>query len=166
MKETNMDYYISFVALGISLVVMIISSVSVVYGRITNRKIGRIAESVNMIEAKPIEVVSESSINIVLSENSFEKVNKLIDSLIVEAITIYYVMTGVVEETYINNKSTDEMKEYVFATVKSNMTPTVVATIKLFYNIDTDEKLNQLLLLRIKLHLIQEITEQNLPIQN
>ena len=125
-----------------------------------------IIEYTKIIPDKPSDEVNSSTINIVLAEGSYEKVNKLIDSLIVEAITIYYVMTGVVEETYINTKSTDEMKEYVFATVKNNMTPAVVASIKLFYNIDEEEKLNQLLLLRIKLHLIQEITEQNLPIQN
>lgn len=158
-----MEFYISISVVAL-LVIIVISGL--VYNRIISKKMSSIIEYTKIIPDRPSDDVSDSAINTVLADGSYERVNKLIDSLIVEAITIYYVMTGVVEETYINTKSTDEMKEYVFATVKNNMTPTILAAIKLFYNIDEDEKLNQLLLLRIKLHLIQEITEQNLPIQN
>jgi hypothetical protein len=124
-----------------------------------------IPDKKNILPVVTKQEVSDSKIKIILEDDSFDKVNQLIDSLINDAITMYYILNGVVEESYITEKTTKEIQNYVFGTVKKNMTNGVLATIGLFYKIDKEEDLDELLKLRIKLHLISEITKQNLPIE-
>lgn len=118
------------------------------------------------VALKKVEPASLDTIKLVLEKNSFDNVNILIDTIIKDAIDMYNILSGVSDETYINTKMTEEMASYVYGMTVKKMTPAVKGAIGLFYDIDTDEKLDELLKLRIKLHLINEIYTQNLPIQS
>ena len=113
---------------------------------------------------KNIEPASIDTIKLVLEKNSFDNVNILIDTIIKDAIDMYNILNGVNDETYINTKMTEEMASYVYGMTVKKMTPAVKGAIGLFYKIDTDDELEDLLKLRIKLHLINEIYQQNLPL--
>ncbi len=113
---------------------------------------------------KKIEPASLDTIKLVLEKNSFDNVNILIDTIIKDAIDMYNILNGVSDETYINTKMTEEMASYVYGMTVKKMTPAVKGAIGLFYKIDTEDELEDLLKLRIKLHLINEIYQQNLPL--
>ena len=145
----------------ISILILVVCFLLLVVSILILFKISKKADSIN----KSQQVVSDSIINIVLKDDSFENVNQLIDSLINDAITMYYILSGVVEESYITQKTAVEIQAYVSGMVKKNMTDAVLSTIKLFYKVDTEKELDDLLNLRIKLHLISEVTKQNLPVE-
>ena len=145
----------------ISILTLVVCFLLLVVSVLILSKISKKADSIN----KSQQVVSDSIINIVLKDDSFENVNQLIDSLINDAITMYYILSGVVEESYITQKTAVEIQAYVSGMVKKNMTDAVLSTIKLFYKVDTEKELDDLLNLRIKLHLISEVTKQNLPVE-
>ena len=102
--------------------------------------------------------------NIILKKESYNDVNALIDAFIKDAIELYRILNVVVEETYLTKDKIKEMEGYVYKTVMSKMTKDIVDTISIFYVIDSDEDLENIIKLRIKLHLIQSAVEQNKPI--
>ena len=111
------------------------------------------------------ETIDPAIINTILEDGSLEKVNNLIDSLIKDAINMYYILNGITGETYLTNDKTVELNRYVFGMVKRNMTPTIKETIGLFYDISSPSKLEEIIQLRIKLHIINVTVQQNRPLE-
>ena len=111
------------------------------------------------------ESVSVDILRLVIQSDSFDNVNKMLDTIIKDAIEMYTILNGVDQETYITNEMTNEMYDYVYGMTYKKMTPAVRSAIGLFYNVDKESDLIDLLKLRIKLHLINEIYQQNLPIE-
>lgn len=111
------------------------------------------------------EQLSVDVLKLVIQNDSFDNVNKMLDTIIKDAIEMYTILNGVEQDTYITNEMTNEMYDYVFGMTYKKMTPAVRSALGLFYNIDQEDELTNLLRLRIKLHLINEIYQQNLPIE-
>ena len=102
--------------------------------------------------------------NIILKKDSYTDVNALIDAFIKDAIELYRILNVVVEETYLTKDKIKEMEGYVYQTVKRKMTKDIVDLISLFYVIESEKDIDDIIRLRIKLHLIQNAVEQNKPI--
>lgn len=108
---------------------------------------------------------NNEKIKILLSEkNIIEKINEIIDSLISNASSNYKILTIKDDKTegYITPDMEKEMSDYIFQTVKNNMTEDIKDIISLIYVIDTEKKLDSLLLLRIKFYMINQIISNNI----
>lgn len=108
---------------------------------------------------------SSKEIDIILqSDDIVDKVNKLIDDLIENASNIYTILTidSSDDGKYINSTASDLMAEYIFQTIKKNMTFSIFNTIKLVYVINDEKDLDNLLKLRIKLFMINIIINNNI----
>lgn len=108
---------------------------------------------------------SSKEIDIILqSDDIVNKVNKLIDDLIENASNIYTILTidSSDDGKYINSTASDLMAEYIFQTIKKNMTFSIFNTIKLVYVINDEKDLDNLLKLRIKLFMINIIINNNI----
>lgn len=108
---------------------------------------------------------SSKEIDIILqSDDIVNKVNKLIDDLIENASNIYTILTidSSDDGKYINSTASDQMAEYIFQTIKKNMTFSIFNTIKLVYVINDEKDLDDLLKLRIKLFMINIIINNNI----
>ena len=113
---------------------------------------------------KETEKRNTEVMNIVLKKDSYTEVNALIDAFIKDAIELYRILNVVVEETYLTKDKLKEMEGYVYQTVKRKMTKDVVDIISLFYVVESEKDIDDIIRLRIKLHLIQNAVEQNKPI--
>lgn len=113
---------------------------------------------------KEIEKRNTEVMNIILKKDSYTEVNALIDAFIKDAIELYRILNVVVEETYLTKDKLKEMEGYVYQTVKRKMTKDVVDIISLFYVVESEKDIDDIIKLRIKLHLIQNAVEQNKPI--
>ena len=116
------------------------------------------------IENKDIKDPSKEIDIILQSDDIVNKVNKLIDDLIINASNIYTILTidSSDDGKYINSSVSDQMAEYIFQTIKKNMTFSIFNTIKLVYVINDEKDLDNLLKLRIKLYMINIIINNNI----
>ena len=85
--------------------------------------------------------------------------------MIKDAIELYSIFNTFNEETYINNEMAEELSNYCLGMVKNKLTDTMKNTIGIVYDISTEKKLDDVIKLRIKLHIINYMVEQNQPIE-
>lgn len=114
------------------------------------------------------QVIIEKPLNVdvcklLLDKESLDNVNNFIDSMVNDSIHMYQIMEAFTTETYITKEMADEMSLYCFGMTKNKMTDSVKSTIGLFYDISTEEKLDNILKLRIKLNIVSKMIEQNVP---
>ena len=103
-------------------------------------------------------------IKILLSEeNIIEKINTIIDSIIANAANNYLILTVQDDqrEGYISPDIEREMSEYIFLTVKNNMTKDMKDLISMIYITENGE-LDKLLRLRIKFYMINRMINNNI----
>ena len=100
-----------------------------------------------------------------LTDNIDNSVNNMLDNIIKNIIELYLIFNNVSEENYINSETAKELEDYTFGMVKKKLTDSVRDTIGLVYDISTEEKLNSVIKLRIKLHIINFMVEQNQDIE-
>ena len=123
-------------------------------------------ESSDKIEFnKPWETDDKIIIDTILSENSFDKCNNFLDSIIRMHMNNYKVLTGFTPDSYITRETKDEMVSYVTEMTKKNMTDEILWVISMFYDMNTKDDLNKILDLRIKLNILTDMVEQNAPIE-
>ena len=118
----------------------------------------------NTKEPNTIEIEKPLNVEVcklLLDKESLEKVNSFIDSMVNDSIHMYQIMEAFTSETYITKEMADEMSLYCFGMTKNKMTNSVKSTIGLFYDISTEEKLDDVLKLRIKLNIVSKMIEQN-----
>jgi len=104
-------------------------------------------------------------IKMVMEKDSLDNVHVLLDTIISDAIGMYNILNGVTDETYYTEEMNNEMSVYVFGMTKKKMTKPVRDDLGLFYEINSDKDLDDIIKLRIKLHLINVISQQNKPLQ-
>lgn len=129
-----------------------------------------IIEIIKIIPKKETNVIKSNIdtelIKYVLDEdNILDKINNLIDTMIKDAIELYSIFNTFNEETYINNEMAEELSNYCLGMVKNKLTDTMKNTIGIVYDISTEKKLDDVIKLRIKLHIINYMVEQNQPIE-
>lgn len=129
-----------------------------------------IIETIKIIPKKETNVIKSNIdtelIKYVLDEdNILDKINNLIDTMIKDAIELYSIFNTFNEETYINNEMAEELSNYCLGMVKNKLTDTMKNTIGIVYDISTEKKLDDVIKLRIKLHIINYMVEQNQPIE-
>lgn len=152
----NFDFeiVINIIYLFVCLVTIIMSIVVIM---ITTKK-----DKSEMIKEKKYDV---DLIKLMLTDNIVDNVNNMLDNIIKEAINLYLIFNSINEETYINNDIAKELEDYTFGMVKNKLTPTVKDTLGLIYDISTKEKLDSVIKLRIKIHVINFMVEQNQDIE-
>ena len=109
--------------------------------------------------------VDIDKLRMVMEKESLYNVNVLLDTIISDAIDMYNILNGVTDETYYTEEMNNEMSVYVFGMTKKKMTKPVRDAIGLFYTINNEKDLDDIIKLRIKLHLIDVISQQNRPIE-
>lgn len=105
-------------------------------------------------------------LDLVLQDDIYERIIGLIDSFIRVAIDSYLGLQAFDSEYYLDSETMKEMQQYVTASVIRNITDPVRDAIALVYKYDTDERLMELIKLRIKIALIIIKTENNKPLQD
>lgn len=109
---------------------------------------------------------SKSNMKLLLKKDSVERINNILDTHIRNASNNYMSLTvSYTNEIYITDAMQKEMSEYIFQTVKKNMTQTMIDALSLIYVINTEEDLNEILIFRIKLFMITEIVKTNQEIE-
>lgn len=95
----------------------------------------------------------------------YQSILNLIDEFIDEALNTYFKLEVMEEYHYITKEESANISKYILASISKNMTPSVIHSLGLVYNINTDEELTKFLKLRIKLRMIDLIVNVNKPIE-
>lgn len=107
-----------------------------------------------------------NNMKILLKKDSVEKINNILDTHIRNASNNYMSLTvNYNNDIYITDAIQKEMSEYIFLSVKKNMTKTMIDTLSLIYVINAEEDINEILRFRIKLFMITEIVKTNQDIE-
>lgn len=102
-----------------------------------------------------VDNTSVEKIKILMEKDSIDKINIFIDALIKNAADKYMILNvGYQEDPYLKSTNIEELTLYVIGMVKQNMTKSVIDTIGLIYDVDTEEKLDKFLELRIKIYVL------------
>ena len=102
-----------------------------------------------------VDNTSVEKIKILMEKDSIDKINIFIDALIKNAADKYMILNvGYLEDPYLKSTNIEELTLYVIGMVKQNMTKSVIDTIGLIYDVDTEEKLDKFLELRIKIYVL------------
>ena len=109
--------------------------------------------------------ISTEKVKILLDEKSVEKVDEYINALIKSSADTYMILNvNFNPESYLNSEKVEELSNYIFATIKKNLTDASKEVIGLVYNIDTEEKINELLQLKIKIYVLAITVSNNKPL--
>lgn len=112
----------------------------------------------------PIEIPTKNidSVRLILQDDYYQKVIALIDSFINTAGENYLVFAlSSNSNHYLTEKETEQMMNYIFGMVKKNITQEVKDAISTVYNIESEDNIDELLNIRIKLYIIGFITQYN-----
>lgn len=119
----------------------------------------------NKKEKVSITNSNTEKIKILLEDGSIDKVDNFINKLISNAIDQYMIMRANTKEHYINEKESEAIIRYTYATIKSNMTQNTKDVIGLLYDISTEQKLEDLLMLKIKINVLALLVDNNKVIE-
>lgn len=146
---------LNIIYLFVSIVTIIMCIVTIVITTTKKEKIDNRKEKIYDVEL----------IKLMLTDNIDNSVNNMLDNIIKNIIDLYLIFNNVSEENYINSETAKELEDYTFGMVKKKLTDSARNTIGLVYDISTEEKLNSVIKLRIKLHIINFMVEQNQDIE-
>ena len=108
-----------------------------------------------------INDISLDEIKYIVEKETVDKINDLINKLISDAADTYRVMSVDSDTESITEKEANEISAYIKYKVSHNMTPTILASISLLYDISTPEKISELLDEKIKIYMIGMIVNRN-----
>lgn len=121
-----------------------------------------IADLATKLDNIDVNELSNQEIDILIQDDSIDKINNILDTHIKNAGSNYISLTiNYSEDIYITEALGEEMSEYIFQSVKKNMTPATIKLLSLIYTIDSEEQLDEILKFRIKLFMITEIVRLN-----
>lgn len=111
-------------------------------------------------------------VEVLLKENTIETIDKLIDQCIKDAGDIYNIMILSPNQlvngnsSYITEKEQQEMSEYIYQNLmKTRINSTLKKIIGYTYKVDTEEELESVIRLRIKLYMLNFINQYNALIE-
>lgn len=107
--------------------------------------------------------IAMETIKLFLEKNDIiGKVDSIVDSFINESANMYRVLSLTKNQNnYIKEHEISEMTNYIFLSVKKNMTTVILTLISLVHVIENDEELDKYLNIRIKLYMINFVTQYN-----
>lgn len=121
-----------------------------------------VVDIVIKLEKNDIDESQSQEIDILMQDDSVDKINNILDTHIKNAGNNYISLTlNYSDELYITEAIEHEMSTYIFQSVKKNITPALIKTLSLIYIINSEDQLDELLKFRIKLYLITEIVRLN-----
>lgn len=103
-------------------------------------------------------------IKILLSdEKIIDKINNILYTMIKDASDRYMILNVNfnADDAYLKQETIEELSKYIFGTVKGNMTPALRGLFGLVYDISTEEKLDSLIDINIKMHILDLIVKTN-----
>lgn len=118
----------------------------------------------NKNELMPITKMEDvEKIKILLSsKDTVENIDVIIDNIIKTAADRYMIFNVNYDpDSYLTKENSEEMALYVFGSVKMDLTDTMKSTIGLVHNIDTEEKLDDFLKLRVKMYVLALLIKTN-----
>ena len=101
-------------------------------------------------------------IKLLLENKSLEKINDVVEGIIKESVDRYMILNVNYDtDAYLNEATINELSLYTFGMVKNNMTPAVRELIGLTHDISTEDKLDDLLKLHIKMYILAFVVKTN-----
>lgn len=105
-------------------------------------------------EKKENEVDIER-IKILLEENAVDRIDEVLDTYITNAANIYQVLEiAKSQKEYLNSEDIDKMINYISTMVSRNMTRETISLLSITHVINTPKDLNDLIVLRTKLYVL------------
>lgn len=99
-------------------------------------------------------------------EDYINKIESIIDDLIKRSVETYMILNvSYNNEKYINSEETEQMRNYVFLSVKNNMTDEITSLISTIHVINNESDLDDYLNLKIKLYILAVVVDINKPLQ-
>ena len=147
---------IIYILLSISILISIICTVLT----IINLKKEETVPTINPID-------NTEKIKILLSKDSVENIDNLVDEIIKRAADRYMILKVNFkdkEAQYITEADADELSKYIFGSIKLDMTDTMRDTIGLAHNISTEKQFDDFFNLRIKMYVLAILVNNNQPI--
>lgn len=136
--------------IAVSLLVTLITFIVNIMIAVTVLSIANKSSKLTVVDNTSVE-----KIKILMEKDSIDKINIFIDALIKNAADKYMILNvGYQEDPYLKSTNIEELTLYVIGMVKQNMTKSVIDTIGLIYDVDTEEKLDKFLELRIKIYVL------------
>ena len=156
-----------FTLVSIALIVILLGGI-IIY---ILRELKDLSDEVLDLKLFPKKQSSKTSIEevrILLSDDKIvDKINGVLNSLIKDAADRYMLFEVGFNGTdaYIPSKSSDEMEKYIYGTVRSNITSATRDLLGLIYDVSTEEKLNNVIELAVKMYMIDILvkTNQSIP---
>ena len=136
----------------------VILIVIVIFSILFHKRLVKLEEKIKDISEIKINKINK----IILEDKYIEKVNLLIDDFINQASEVYQIMQlSQTPNDYLKPEEAEVMKKYIFLSVKNNMTQEVQNALKSIYIINSEEDLDKILELRIKLYMINFMRQYN-----
>ena len=149
--------------IGIILVFLIISFISLkIDAWLTNTDImdNSIKENNNII-ANMIEDVSLEEIKFVIDKDTVDNINNLLNKLISDAADTYRILVVDNDSETLSDKEVRAITSYIKYKVSHSMTPTILATLSLIYDVSDMDKISALLDEKIKIYMVGMIVNRN-----
>ena len=108
------------------------------------------------------EKIDSELLKILLSENSVNKIDEIIDTFIHNAGDMYNILVlSSNTVNYMTEEDINRMQDYIILTVENNMTDSVLELVKLIHKIDNQQDIYDFISLRTKLYMINFVVDYN-----
>lgn len=158
MNDIGIINLIIIIGLGIMPIILSIVLLGIIISIFKDKKQSSSTTSIK-------KEISDKKLEFLLQDDFIDKVDKIIDTLIINAGNKYMALNvNYDKEKYITEGETETIKLYIYGTVKKSMTPAIKELISLVYDISTDKKLEELLLLKINMYLLATLINNHKPL--
>ena len=130
-----------------------------------------LSEIINKVEAKKnksnndVDVLEKSKV--LLEDDAIKKINNILDEFIKDASIIYLMFVrGSNKEYYLNESEQTKLAEYIFLSVKRKMTVEIRMLLGIINVIESEKDLDDIIKLKIKIHILDLAVEINQPIDD
>ena len=148
------------IIIGTILAFLIMSFISLKLDKWMTEDIEEIKENNNSI-SDIIADVNLDEIKLILEKDTVNNINDLLNKLIADAADTYRIMTVDNDSENLTEKEVADITDYIKYKVSHNMTPTIIATLSLIYDVSDMEKISMLLDEKIKIYMVGMIVNRN-----
>lgn len=153
-----MEIWITII--GIILAFLIITFISLKLDKWMTEDVEEEKENSNSI-SDIIANVHLDEVKLILDKDTVNNINDLLNKLIADAADTYRIMMVDNDKENLTEKDVDNITDYIKYKVSHNMTPTILATLSLIYDVSDMEKISMLLDEKIKIYMVGMIVNRN-----